>query len=140
MQRSDLRNPAAIFRPRSVVAKLVLVVVIESPLKTCTGQSLKNRSVGIPESMNGFPVDLVLEVRTISPACRGSAMNEKTIGPGRPGQRRIPVITDRKFAGQLMDHWQLFSGIEASHDVADVVRSGRAGIFAKRSGITAGET
>ncbi len=67
-------------------------------------------------------------------------MNEKTIGPGRPGKRRIPVITDCKFGGQLADHWQLFSGIKASHDVADVIRSGRPGGFGNRSGITTRET
>src|SRR5689334_3155374 len=107
---------------------------------TGIGQSLKNRSVGIPEPMNRFPRDLVREVRAISPSRRGSAMNEKPIGPGRPGQRRIPVIADRKFGGQLVDHWQLFSSIEATHDVADVIRSRRAGIFANRSGITTRET
>src|SRR5690349_6576768 len=140
MQRRDLRNPAAIFRPRRVVAKLVLVVVIEPPLMTGLGQSLKNRSVTIPETMNRFPSDLVAKVRAIGPSRRGSAMNEKTIGPGGPGQRRIPVIADRKFGGQLVDHWQLFSGIKATHDVADVIRSGRTGIFGNRSGITTRET
>src|SRR6185295_18857256 len=105
----------------------------------CTAQSLKNRSVVIPEPMNQFPSDLVLQVRAVGPSCRGSAMNEKAIGPGRPGQRRIPVIADRKFAGQLVDHWQLCSGIKASHYVADVIRSGRPGIFADRSGITTRE-
>src|SRR5689334_6066062 len=140
MQRSDLRNPAAIFRSRRVVAKLVFIVVIEPPLMTRIAQSLKNRSVAIPESEKRFPLDLVKEMRAISPSCRRGAMNEKTIGPGRPGERRIPVIADRKFACQLADHWQLFLGIKASHDVADVIRSGRPGIFANRRGITTRET
>src|SRR6185369_838562 len=140
MQRSDLRNPAAVFRPRSVVAELVFIVVIEPPLIAGIAQSLKNRSVAIPEPMKQFPGNFVREVRAISPSCRGSAMNEKTIGPGRPRQRRIPVIADRKFARELRDHWQLFLSIKASHDVADVSRSGRPGIFGKRGGITTRET
>src|SRR5690242_6816160 len=110
MQRSDLGNPAAVFRPERIVTKLVLIVVIEPPLMTCIAQSLKNRSVAIPEATNQFPGDLVLKVRAISPSGRGSAMNEKTIGPGRPGQRRIPVVADRKFHRELADHWQLFWG------------------------------
>src|SRR5689334_16782656 len=107
---------------------------------TCIAQSLKNRSVAIPEAMNQFPGDLVLKVRAISPSGRGSAMNEKTIGPGRPGQRRIPVVADRKFPRELADHWQLFWGIKASHDVANVLWRGRPGIFGNRSGITTRET
>src|ERR1044071_4463712 len=140
MQRSDLRDPAAVFRPERVIAKLVLIVVIGPPLMTCIAQRLKNRSSAIPESTNRFPGDLVPDVRAISPSCRGSAMNEKTIGPSRTGEGRIPVIADRKFAGQLADHWQLFWRIKASHDVAGVIRSGRAGIFADRRGITTRET
>ena len=72
MQRSDLRNPAAEFRPRAVIAKLVLIVIIEAPLMTGIAQSLKDRSVAKPESMNQFPGDLVQEVRAISPSCRGN--------------------------------------------------------------------
>src|SRR5690349_11213618 len=106
----------------------------------CIGQGLKNRSVAIPESMNRFPGDLVQEVRAVGPSCRGSAMNEEAIGPGRPGQGRIPVIADREFAGELVDHWQLFLSMKASHDVADVIRTGCPGVFGDRSGITSRET
>src|SRR5258708_36530544 len=98
-------------------------------------QSFKNRSVVILKSTNRFPGDLVQQMWAISPAGRGSAMNEKTIGPGRPGQRGKPVVTDRKFAGQLVDDRQFFAGLKATHDVADVIRSGRPGIFGNRSGV-----
>lgn len=143
VQRRNLRDRpdlAPVLRIITIEAVRVgVAVVVEAVADVVVVQEIVERAVRVPESVDALPLFHVGLGRAPVETGGGCTMDEETVRPGRPRQRREPVVAHSECRGELVERLEIVRRVEAGHDVGNLVRL-RWGSFGRGRRVAGGET